>query len=213
MVLDETAAKSPLEIQRALGNMYPKHVINRTLYALQDKGDAQKTQESNPPLWIRVDRCAPSKSPTALTWNDDTTTARTLVFIDLDNIHDCFERAAHLTSSDLNLMVHGYCGPQYNHWTPTQGGFAIGQVVLHRGEKSLKDLGELMMFRDVLWYVTKDRIEMSYHSYRCKTKDTVILCSRDKSVLTMQHILQKQHHIPHVHVVQRGWDELKLYIE
>ena len=198
-LLASDADMSPLQLAHVL--KAKKQLVNRELYALQDVGLAKKTRESGPPLWhgCPVD---------SVSWTLDIGMPQGQegtfrLYIDLDHVHDCFERASKCAQTWADLHVTGYCGPAYNHWTPPSRWDKNKHVTMVRATEPLKDVAELMMFRDVLLDSRGDEQRAG--------KFTYILGSKDKSVHTMAQLLRDDS--VEVVVVQQGWDELKMYLE
>ena len=169
----------------------PRPLINRTLYhSLKNRVQASS---DFPPVWQACSTCAESL---ALTRMDMSTRSLTMVYIDLGNVHDCFERACHYANDVVCIM--GVADANYNHWKPPQPliptithlDFTLNDngncvedplpIRYERVEQYLKDGAELLLYTHIL-------SDLAKHGSRIAR---IIMCSKDKSVATMKYLLE-----------------------
>ena len=187
-LLQEHGPLTAGDLVRRLG--WSKQEVNRALYALKDQGQLSATHEF-PPRW-RVNKPIGEKPKVE---GED----QVHVYIDLDNVHDCFERASYYVRHGGNVFVHGFSGPVYNHWKPVVS--TIPGLTYHTLNQQFKDIAELALFMHVLQDVEQN-----------DGKGTYLLVSKDKSVYTMCELLKPKLHKTAEIQCLFNWDQLKLHL-
>lgn len=180
---------STRDLSRAL--LLSKQDVNRALYRLRDEGSVL-FRDGRPPKWFHADFKKADKEPKKFPlW--------TLVYIDLDNVHDCFENAAKFAGQG-DIIVHGFSGPAYNHWAPPKKEPDVFHFSLGNPLKNATKLTMFIHIVDTLRELTTN------------VKITVVMVSKDKIVQTMADLLEDRF----AHIAQfvcvKDWEELKMYL-